>query len=52
LNDEIADVYDYFKGLSAELLIYTPEEFKLMEARPFIRRAVREGIVAYEHGEE
>lgn len=32
-----------------ETLVYTPDEFERMKLRPFITRALREGIVLYEH---
>ena len=33
-----------------EVLVYTPEEFARMQEGPFVRRALREGIVLYESG--
>jgi predicted nucleotidyltransferase len=34
-----------------EVLVYTPEEFENMKHRHLVKRAIAEGIVAYEHGE-
>ncbi len=50
--DGIADIYDHLKGLSADILIYTSEEFSRMADRPFIKKAVQEGIVVYERREK
>lgn len=33
-----------------EVLVYTPGEFERMKDRPFIRQALEEGVVLYEHG--
>ena len=37
--------------IPAEVLVYTPSEFERMKDRPFIRQALKEGVVLYEHGE-
>jgi uncharacterized protein len=34
-----------------EILVYTPDEFTRMRDKPFIRRALQEGIVLYESRE-
>ena len=34
---------------SVEVLVYTPDEFERMRKRAFVRRALEEGIVLYEH---
>ena len=34
-----------------EVFVYTPEEFRRMKDRPFLRRALSEGITVYEQGE-
>lgn len=34
-----------------EVLVYTPQEFERMKDRPFVRQALQEGIILYEHGE-
>jgi predicted nucleotidyltransferase len=39
-------------ALCVEVLVYTPEELRNIDHRPFIRRALGEGIVLYESGEE
>ncbi|MBI2844643.1 MAG: nucleotidyltransferase domain-containing protein [Armatimonadetes bacterium] len=31
-----------------EMLVYTPAEFEKMKDRPFVRRALAEGLVVYE----
>ena len=36
-------------GMSVEALVYTPEEFQQMQDRSFIKRALKEGVVIYEH---
>lgn len=41
-------IYDRV-GIPAEVFVYTPDEFGRMAARPFMKRVLREGIVAYEH---
>ena len=33
---------------NVETLVYTPREFEEMRERPFVRRALEEGIVIYE----
>lgn len=48
-HERFAGIYDVWrKGL--DLLIYTPEELEQMQAegRPFIQRALQEGVVIYE----
>lgn len=39
------------RGLSVDILVYTPEEFQAMidEGNPFIERALEEGKVLYEN---
>ncbi|HUJ09941.1 MAG TPA: nucleotidyltransferase domain-containing protein [Verrucomicrobiae bacterium] len=37
-------------GGSVETLVYTPAELESISHRPFIQRALREGIVLYESG--
>ncbi len=34
---------------AVEVLVYTPEEFTLMKERSFVKRALKEGVVLYEH---
>ncbi|MBN1322689.1 MAG: nucleotidyltransferase domain-containing protein [Methanotrichaceae archaeon] len=31
-----------------DVLVYTPEEYESMKWRPFLRRAIEEGVVLYE----
>jgi predicted nucleotidyltransferase len=35
-------------GIATDVLVYTPEEFKTMADKPFMKRILREGVVAYE----
>lgn len=35
-------------GIPAEVFVYTPEEFADMADGPFMKRVLREGVVAYE----
>lgn len=44
------EVLRLLKPYSVEFFIYTPDEFERMRSggNPFIRRALKEGIVAYE----
>ena len=46
---EITDVIEH---RSVDLLIYTPGEFRKMQDEPFMRRAVKEGVVIYGRNEE
>lgn len=34
--------------VDADILCYLPEEFEKLKERPFLKRAIREGIVVYE----
>ena len=45
--DRYDDIYDYIKRVSADILIYTPEELSRISARPFIRSALEEGVTIY-----
>jgi predicted nucleotidyltransferase len=36
-------------GIPAEVFVYTPDEFARMADQPFLKRVLREGVVAYEH---
>jgi predicted nucleotidyltransferase len=36
-------------GIPADVFVYTPDEFARMADQPFLKRVLREGIVAYEH---
>lgn len=47
--DDIVDIYQYLEGAQTDILIYTPEELERLSSRPFIRRALEEGITIYEH---
>lgn len=33
---------------SVEMLVYTPAEFEKMKERPFVKRALEEGLIVYE----
>jgi uncharacterized protein len=41
------ELTDVIKHRSVDLLIYTPEEFYRMQDEPFMRRAVKEGVLIY-----
>ena len=44
-----ADLYRAIPGRDIECFIYSPEELAGISHRVFIRRALQEGIVIYEH---
>ena len=46
----LADLQSAFPDRDVELLIYTPDELKVMSQRPFIARVLKEGKVIHEHG--
>jgi uncharacterized protein len=46
----LLDLNNAIPHRTVEALIYTPEEFDLMQERRFVARAVREGQVIYESG--
>ena len=48
--DDLAGIRDALPGVSFDLLVYTPDEFAGMRERPFVRRALREGVSIYERG--
>jgi len=37
-------------GVAVEILVYTPLEFERIRERPFLKRALEEGVVLYESG--
>jgi predicted nucleotidyltransferase len=45
--EDIAEVYDCLGGVQVDILIYTPEELRRMSSRPFIRKALEEGVTIY-----
>jgi predicted nucleotidyltransferase len=45
--DDIGDIYENLRGVQTDILIYTPEELKRISSRPFIRKALEEGITIY-----
>lgn len=47
----LAELNQAIQGPAVEILIYTPAELVSIEHRPFIRQALSEGIVLYEHEE-
>jgi predicted nucleotidyltransferase len=47
--DDIVDIHDYLGGVQTDILIYTPEELERMSSRPFIRKALEEGVTIYGH---
>jgi predicted nucleotidyltransferase len=46
----LRDLYQAIPGREIECFIYTPEELASILDRPFVRRALHEGTVIYEHG--
>jgi predicted nucleotidyltransferase len=50
--DSILDIYGSLKGISADILIYTPEELERISHRPFIAKALQEGKVIFERGKK
>jgi uncharacterized protein len=47
LDRYMRGIYDRL-GIPAEVFVYTPAEFDRMSDQPFMRRVLKEGIVAYE----
>ena len=47
LDKYLADLWRSLRK-SCDVFVYTPEEFARMAEKPFVRRALSEGIVAYE----
>ena len=45
----LQDLYRVIPGRDIECFIYSPEELAEISCRAFIRRALQEGIVIYEH---
>jgi predicted nucleotidyltransferase len=45
--DDLAGIGAVLSGVRFDLLVYTPAEFKTMRTRPFIRRALEEGVTIY-----
>lgn len=48
----LGEITDSIQGRDVDVLIYTPEELRLMAQRPFIRTILTEGIVIYESKRE
>lgn len=46
------EITDAIKHRAVDLLIYTPGEFHKMQDEPFMRRAIKEGVVFYGRNEE
>lgn len=47
----LAELNQAVQGHAVEVLIYTPQELQEIQHRPFVRQALVEGIVLYEHEE-
>ena len=47
--DAFDDIFEIMRGISVDLLIYTPQELENIEHRPFIRKILSEGRIIYEH---
>ena len=43
------EIFELIKGPAIDMLIYTPEEFKNISHRVFIKRILSEGSTIYEH---
>ena len=43
------EIFEIIKGPAIDMLIYTPEEFKDISHRAFIKRILKEGSTIYEH---
>lgn len=48
LDRYMKSIYDRV-GVPADVFVYTPDEFVRMADQPFMKRVLKEGIVAYEH---
>lgn len=47
--ERVAQLYrELDVGVDMDLVCYTPEEFERMKERPFVKRALAEGVVLYE----
>lgn len=46
--EEVEALFDILPGTAVDVLIYTPRELERISHRPFIRKALCEGIVIYE----
>jgi len=44
----LAELNSLLPGIAFEPLIYTPEEFEFMRHRPFVAKALREGVTILE----
>ena len=52
--DRLAKYFDPLSRrlpVAVEVFVYTPDEFRRMRDRPFLRRALAEGTSVYEQGE-
>jgi len=45
--DRLDEFYDDARE-AMDILVYTPQEFEEMKERPFVKRALREGMILYE----
>jgi len=45
---DLGGLYDALHENAIDLLVYTPGEFESIADRPFIRKALSEGVVVYE----
>ncbi|UCD79053.1 MAG: nucleotidyltransferase domain-containing protein [Desulfobacterales bacterium] len=43
------EIFELIRGPAIDMLIYTPEEFKNISHRVFIKRILSEGSTIYEH---
>jgi predicted nucleotidyltransferase len=48
----LGEITDSIQGRDVDVLIYTPEELRLMGDRPFMRTVLTEGVLIYESKRE
>ena len=46
--DDVKDIHDHVPDVHVEMLIYTEDELRAIEHRPFMRQILREGVVVHE----
>ena len=46
--DDVKDIHDLVPDVHVEMLIYTEDELRAIEHRPFVRQILREGVVVHE----
>lgn len=46
--DRLATIYGRLGPRNVDLLVYTPDEYDVMLSRPFLRNALRKGVLLHE----